>query len=49
MSRVSPDGFKPKNQTIEKTFYLVINLVYRNPRKVYKYCYKEMNYNIINL
>ena len=49
MPRALPDGFKSKNQTVEKAFYLVINSVYRNPRKVYKYCYKEMNHNIINL
>ena len=34
---------------MKKVFYSVINAVYRNSRKVYKYCYKELDHNIINL
>ena len=49
ISRTPLDIFKPKNQAVEKTFYSVINAAYRNPRKVYKYYYKELNYNTINL
>ena len=49
MPRVAPDSFKPKNQTVEKAFYPVINPLYRNPRKVCKYCSKELDHNTTNL
>ena len=49
MSRPTPDDFKSKNKTVDKVFYQVINIFYKNLRKVYRYCHKEMNINITRL
>ena len=49
MSRPTPDDFKSKNKTVDKVFYQVINIFYKNLRKVYKYYYKEMNINTTRL
>lgn len=49
MPRPTPDSFKPKNITVEKAFYQVINTSFKNPRKVCKYCHKEMDFNTIRL
>ena len=49
MSRPTSDDFKPKNETVDKVFYQVINTFYKNLRKVCRYCYKEMNINTIRL
>lgn len=49
MPRTAPDAFKPKNQAVEKAFYPVVNPTYRNPRKVCKYCTKELDHNTTNL
>ena len=49
MSRPTPDGFKSKNETIDKVFYQVINIFYKNLRKVCRYYYKEMDVNTIRL
>ena len=49
MPHAAPDAFKPKNQAVEKAFYPVVNPTYRNPRKVCKYCTKEMDHNTTNL
>ena len=48
-SRAPQDGFKPKNQAVDKAFTSVINPQYRNPRKICKYCHKEMDHNTTNL
>ena len=47
--RPTLDGFKLKNPIIEKTFYLIINISFKNPRKTYKYYHKKIDYNIIKL
>ena len=49
MPRLTLDGFKVKNLNIKKAFYQVINIFFKNPHKVYKYYYKEMDHNIIKL
>ena len=49
MSRLTSDDFKSRNEIVERVFYSVVNATYKNPRKVYKYCYKEMNFNITRL
>ena len=49
MSRPTPDDFKPKNETVDKVFYQVINTSYKNLRKVCRYCHKEMNANTTRL
>lgn len=47
MPRSISDDFKSRNKTVERVFYLVINALYKNLYKVYKYYYKEINFNII--
>ena len=49
MSRSILDDFKLRNLIIKKTFYLIINISFKNSRKAYKYYYKEIDYNIIRL
>ena len=49
MPRPTLDGFKVKNSSVEKAFYQVINISFKNSRKVYKYYYKKMDHNIIRL
>lgn len=45
--RASQDGFKSKNQAVDKAFYSVINSSFKDPRKVCKYCYREMDFNTL--
>ena len=49
MSYFTLNDFKLRNSIIKKAFYLIINISFKNPRKTYKYYYKEINYNIIKL
>lgn len=49
MSRPTPDGFKSRNEIVERAFYPVVNATYKNPRKVCKYCYKKMDFNTTRL
>ena len=49
LSRVRSDDFKLKNKAVNEAFHLIINPDYRNSRKVYNYCEKEMDYNTTNL
>lgn len=38
-------GTKPKNQDVERVFYLVLNPRFKGSRKACKYCEKEMDAN----
>lgn len=49
MPRSTPDDFKPKDNTVDKTFYSVINISFKNSRKQCKYYYKQINHNTIRL
>ena len=47
--RYNPDGFKSKNEAIDKAFYSVINTSFKNPRKICKFCHREMDFNTTRL
>ena len=49
LPRPTPDSFKPRNGIVERAFYPVVNATYKNPRKVCKYCHKEMDSNTTRL
>ena len=47
--RPTSDDFKPRNEIVERAFYPVVNATYNHPRKVCKYCHKEMDFHITRL
>ena len=49
ISRSTLDGEKVRNPSIKKAFYQIINISFKNSRKIYKYYYKKINYNIIKI
>ena len=42
-TRTPRDDSKPKNKVVDEAFYQKINIAFKNPRKVCKYCGKEID------